>query len=285
MTINRVWTEVTKNTTSNASTVGGFVTNPAFDARTGSRGAVDSKGNFILSSRKKLRRGYIMSADKGTNGKRYLLNFQYNPTSFAHSASLQADIPALGADSGGTDQGSNWTAFVANSGQAVDFSLLFDRTYETWSYDSKKVSSVQGVLGDIKLLYAMLGLYYTEDNFAEGGGGDVRAPDINTTLSPTGVLTAKPVWVSFGQHMQYYGIISSLNVTFTHFTQTMTPVRAAVNLSLSVLPRTAESPTVALTQTLTHILDVAAGSANIINGTKQRDRMQDRLTQNGVPAI
>jgi hypothetical protein len=269
-------------TSSTARTVGGFVTNPAFDARTGARGAVDSKGNFILSSRAKLRRGYIMSADKGNDGKRYLLNFQYNPTSFSHSASLQADIPVLGADDGGSGQGGNWTAFVANSGQSVDFSLLFDRTYETWSYDSKKSASVQGVLADIRLLYAMLGMYYDSTTFTEGGGGKVAVPGANTTLSPTGVLTAKPVWVSFGQHMQYYGIIGSLNVTFTHFTQTMTPVRAAVSLSLSVLPRQAESPTTSATQTLNNIFTSASNSALM---AQQRNNMDNRLTQNGVGVI
>jgi hypothetical protein len=215
-----------------------FVANPPFDSRTGARGAVDSEGNFIQSSRAKLKRGYMITAKPGNTGKRYLLNFQYNPTSFAHSASLMATIPSLGTTG---EEGENWMTF-AESGQSVDFALLFDRTYETWGYDANKFASAQGVLADVKTLYAMLGLYYSEDaagkSAGAGGGGAVEDPSLITTLAPTGVLTSVPVWVNFGPLMQYYGIVGSLNVTFTHFTQAMTPVRAAVNISLNVLPRT-----------------------------------------------
>lgn len=213
----------------------GVISNPPFDSRTGRRGGVDSTGKFIMMTRDMLKRGYMITDVAGQNSRRYALNFQYNPTSFAHSASLQADIPSLGTEDGGSGQGADWTAFVANSGQSVDFSLLFDRTYETWITDKNKPASLQGCLADVKVLYAMLGLYYSSS--AAGGGGTVQNPLSIGVLSPTGVLQATPVWIYFGPLMQYYGIIQSLNVTFTHFTQDMTPVRAAVNLSLAVLPR------------------------------------------------
>lgn len=246
------------------------LSNPPFDSRTGRRGGVDSTGKFIMMTRDMLKRGYMITDVEGQNGRRYALNFQYNPTSFAHSASLQADIPTLGTEDGGSGQGKDWSAFVANSGQSVDFSLLFDRTYETWVTDKSKPASLQGCLADIKVLYAMLGLYYSTS--AAGGGGTVQDPLTIGVLSPTGVLQATPVWIYFGPLMQYYGIIQSLNVTFTHFTQDMTPVRAAVNLSMAVLPRGGAS--------------TSAGPSTIDPGTQDKiaARQEQRLTQNGRKA-
>ncbi|WP_020142231.1 hypothetical protein [Terracoccus sp. 273MFTsu3.1] len=268
------WTYVTSKTSSGAKSTAttGFISNPPFDSRTGSRGAVDSTGKFIQSSREKLKRGYIITDKPSSLGKRYLLNFQYNPTSFSHSASLQTDMSALGVDTNGKDV--DWASFMASTGQSVDFSLLFDRTYETWIYNKDKPASAQGVLADIKTLYAMLGLYYTSD--ASGGGGATGDPLSIATLSPTGVLQATPVWVSFGPLMQFYGMIGGVNVTFTHFTQKMTPVRAAVNLSLTVLPRSEDSPTQKATKTINNVFNAASA---FDTADYARQRHNDQMLQ------
>lgn len=228
----------------NPTPIGGYyVTNPPFDRRIGTRGAVDKNGKFITTTRSAVRRGYMVTDKPGSNGKRYMVNFQYNPTSFSHAASVQAEIPYLHptGDDGGSGQGSGVMAFIADSGQSVDFSLLFDRTYETWESTGGGAANRMGCLADVKTLYAMLGMYYS--SVPEFGGGAVEDAIDNVNFSPTGVLTPVPLWIYFGQYVQFYGLIQSVNVNFTHFTQKMVPVRCAVNLNMTVLPRPTSADT------------------------------------------
>lgn len=219
-------------------TTGNYIQNPPFDSRLGQRGAVDSEGNFVVLPREQVQRGFIIQSQPQSDGKKYLVHFQFNPTSFTHSASLSAQIPTAGTpDQSG--QGTDWMSFIANTGQAVQFSLLFDRTYELWQSDGQSFAGTQGVLADIKTLYAMLGMY--------GAGTQANDPTAIASIDPSAlaqttplsVMTGgDPVWVNFGSTLlSYYGIIQNVNVTFTHFTQKMIPVRAAVDIGLSVIPQ------------------------------------------------
>ncbi|WP_371590925.1 hypothetical protein [Streptomyces sp. NBC_00470] len=56
----------------------------------------------------------------------------------------------------------------------------------------------------------------------------------------TGIMGMTPVKVIFGQpderYLTYYGYINDLSVSYTHWTQNMTPVRAAVSISMQMLP-------------------------------------------------
>lgn len=222
-----------------SDTTGNYIQNPPFDARLGQRGAVDSDGNFVVLPREMVQRGFIIQDIPQSDGKKYLVHFQFNPTSFTHSASLSAQIPTAGTpDQSG--QGTDWMSFIANTGQAVQFSLLFDRTYELWQSDGQSFAGTQGCLSDIKTLYAMLGMYGA--NTAANNSPDTIAsvdPAALAQTTPLSVMTGgDPVWVNFGSTLlSYYGIIQTLNVTFTHFTQKMIPVRAAVDIGLSVIPK------------------------------------------------
>lgn len=219
-----------------ASSTVHYIQNPPFDGRLGQRGAVDATGKFVRLPREQVLRGFMMTDMARVDGAKYLLHFQFNPTSFSHSAALSANIPTQSMpDQGG--EGSNWMSFIANTGQSVAFNLLFDRTYETWDSTATTFAGEQGVLADVKTLYAMLGMYGTSDETDPNLQKSVDPAHVDQ-LTPKSVLSGgNPVWVNFGPLMSYYGIIQSIDVTFTHFTQKMTPVRATVGLSMALIPR------------------------------------------------
>lgn len=70
--------------------------------------------------------------------------------------------------------------------------------------------------------------------------------DANTAPSTGygyGYMTIKEIVAVIGEQrgsssgvLRYYGYINSLNITYTHFTQRMVPVRASVSLSIALLP-------------------------------------------------
>ncbi len=244
-------------------TANGYIQNPPFDSRLGKRGAVDSLGNFTTLGREYVQRGSIVTdtSQPGVGGNsNYCLNFQFNPTSFTHSTSLNQSIPVQMTPSY-PGEPTDWMQFAANMGSGVSFNLLFDRTFETWvnpDYPDRLAS--EGVLVDVKTLYAMLGMYHNftyaaPDTSTDAGTlaaslGQQSSTDTSTSqvggtdpaqvqqLSPTSPMWGIPVWAIFGTMMSYYGIIQSVDVTFTHFNQRMTPVRATVGLSMQVLPKT-----------------------------------------------
>ncbi|MEV6309994.1 hypothetical protein AB0M10_15515 [Streptomyces sp. NPDC051840] len=191
-----------------------------------------------------LMRGYMVTAfPKGGSSKSnkfYSLNFLYNPSAVSvnHStdAANQVMPPYTRSD---LDEG---VPLVA-AGGTLTFQLLFDRTYEM--SDPTKFSTIEGtygVMADIHVLYNLVGINTAQD--AQATGTD-EAP---TSGSVVGIMQMSPVWIRFGQarksfsdqlpnmsRMKYFGYVSSIGITYAHFSQRMMPTRCAVDLSVTLM--------------------------------------------------
>ncbi|MFF8283346.1 hypothetical protein ACF06W_11555 [Streptomyces albus] len=189
-----------------------------------------------------LMRGYMVTAfPKGGKKKNrfYMLNFLYNPSTVSvnHSADAANQVmpPYVRSD---LDEG---TPLVA-AGGTLNFALLFDRTYEM--SDPGKFNTVEGtygVMADIHVLYNLVGIntaqeaQSTDDDQASSG-------------KVVGIMQMSPVWCRFGQarhsfsdklpsmsRMEYFGYVNNIGITYTHFSQRMTPVRCAVDISMTLM--------------------------------------------------
>jgi len=217
-----------------------IVQNPEFDRRIMPSGAVDKNGHFITPSKTSLYRGRIETAGQ-FNGRTYRLQFLFNPTSYQHTGSVDATSNLQAALQNPDFVGQS--AGFMQVQQNVNFSLLFDRTYETWDHDPNSDLRKWGVLSDIKAMYMLFGMYEDLQTDASSSTGFVVNSGIldgadADQITPTGPMQYRPVWAVFGPRTKYYGVITSFDVTYTHFTQMMIPNRCAVNFSMQLIPNT-----------------------------------------------
>jgi hypothetical protein len=189
-----------------------------------------------------LKRGYMVTAfPKGKSGKFYMLNFLYNPSTVQVSHGIDAanqvmpDYTRSDLDDG--------VPLVA-AGGTLNFSLLFDRSYEM-SDPSKfdTVAGTYGVMADIHVLYNLVGI-----NTPVKPSPTADTETSTDVKNAIGVMQMHPVWCRFGQartsmrdklpslsRMEYLGYVASLDITYTHFTQRMTPVRCAVSITMQLM--------------------------------------------------
>jgi hypothetical protein len=144
--------------------------------------------------------------------------------------------------------------------QTVEFALLFDRTYEMWSLQGNPAPAgtnpatalqILGVDVDIRALRQFTGMT------ASGGGTNPTATITSgangatlNSLAPgqpgnlsQGIMQPIRSFVYFGapgSGISFYGYISEWDVTYTHFNAVMIPIRAAVNISFTLLPPTGQ---------------------------------------------
>lgn len=216
-----------------------IIRNPAFDKRRYPFGAVDSKGNFKASGGSNMYRGRLeTSATKGFGPRStiYQLYFMYNPTALTHGSSVDpAYNPATLFNEGSGNFGADPSPFM-QLGSTISFQLLFDRTYETWHQNGSYLAN-WGVMADVKVLYAMLGMYELQyDQQGKFLGADAD-PNVLQNITPSSVHVFTPMWAIFGPKLKYYGALSNFNLTYTHFTQNMVPNRATVEVSFNLLPK------------------------------------------------
>jgi hypothetical protein len=192
-----------------------------------------------------LARGYMVTAfPKGKSGRFYMLNFLYNPSTVQVSHGIDAANQVMPAYTR-SDQDSG-TPLVA-AGGTLQFSLLFDRSYEM--SDPKQFSTIEGtygVMADIHVLYNLVGINAQQVVWNQGAEGTSESSvDANAVI---GIMQMNPVWCRFGQartamrdklpglsRMEYFGYVSSINITYTHFSRRMTPVRCAVSISMQLM--------------------------------------------------
>lgn len=190
--------------------------------------------------------GSIFSAfpKNGPNGTLYTLNFMYNPSTVQVSHSLDASNALMPSY---TRSDYDTGTPLVGSGGALSFSLLFDRTYET--SDSSYGGSIQGELGvgaDIQVLYNLVGVNTPQVTWWNAGEEEKKYE--NGASSVLGTMQMNPVWVRFSQtnasfskavpymtRLVYFGYISAIGISYTHFTQRMVPVRCAVSLSMQLM--------------------------------------------------
>lgn len=208
----------------NVSTV--WVQNAPFNANLyNSMTWLPSGSNFL--------RGCIESYPGTTNdargGKRFRVNFLYNPTTISVSHSIDATVLP---DKSQADEADKWKPLMSNQviGTAagnLTFSLLFDRTYETWGEKGKSPAGTNGVYEDVRALYRLTSMVPDRDQV----GVELLADYMHAQL----------VTVYFGGilspgSLAYYGVITDMEIDYTHWTYQMVPSRCVASLGMQLFP-------------------------------------------------
>lgn len=223
-------------------------TQPAFDSRITTLVFPLSGGQYG-----QLQRGFMAwdmsQGNIGPYGSAAQVNFLYNPSSVTADYSI---TDASVAASIMFPSAFNAVDLRVPLNQTVEWSLLFDRTYELWgSYNAQAIPNGTvganpnntnpgnvGVLADIMAMQQFTGMFMA---FSTGNTG-------STTPAPTaltgwqGIMQLIPSWVYFGgsnsasNSLWYYGYVSEWDVTVTHWTQYMIPMRCVINITFTMLP-------------------------------------------------
>lgn len=197
-----------------------------------------------------LTRGY-MKWDSGNNIAQYgkyqaLVHFLFNPTtvgvSYSCATSDQMTANIYAAPGGSTN-------VVAPIQQTINFSLLFDRTFEVWGqYNTNGLPNAlspaalttgrlnsaaqQGVNVDIRAMKQITG--QLSGLGASGGNKNT----VNPVLQQ-GAMFPCYTWVYFGDQASdffFYGYITDFSVQVSHWSQYMVPMRCEISVDFSILP-------------------------------------------------
>ncbi|MFI6495896.1 hypothetical protein [Nonomuraea typhae] len=216
-----------KNTNVNLPGAGNW--NLPFDTRLttyGDIGTVDSRGRGNVDRTVRVQRGFVRTDPQGldANGKkpelRYLY-FLYNPATISTGYGTQWDAPttalAMRNDAGEATP-------LTQLQQTIDFSLLFDRTYEVMD------GSPEGAWRDVRAALAMTGVM-----------SNVDASAVYTTGSDfeTGPMMPTPMYFHFGNQtggLTFHAYLTSMSIEYTHFSKNMIPMRVGMRISANMLP-------------------------------------------------
>lgn len=175
------------------------------------------------------------------------MNFLFNPSTVTATYSLIPDTSVQAAMMFPTAYDN--TDLRVPLSQTVEWSLLFDRTFELWgNYNSGTQSgvspgaadnnnpSVVGVMVDINAMQQFTGMYA---NFYSG----VSAVQQSSGSSQGGLYNQQGImmpvysYVWFGSAaLFFYGYVSEWDVTITHWTQYMVPMRCVINITFTMMP-------------------------------------------------
>lgn len=184
---------------------------------------------------------------KGAKGHiQYRVNFLYNPSTITESRSLDLNNGVLPAYARNPDDpGSYATSLNAT----VSFSLLFDRTFELWDGAYRQTQpGIYGVRSDVEAFYNLLGINIPQvqtNTATQAAPPAINPAKITNTVQ--GPMTFAPTNLYFGANskgaLSYFGYVSDMNVTYSHFIANMTPSRCAVDVTFTVLSQIAGSTT------------------------------------------
>jgi len=170
--------------------------------------------------------------------------FLYNPSTITATYSMTPDTSVQAGLLFPTAYDS--TELRVPLSQTVEWSLLFDRTYELWKqYDDTgkplqdigtygNNPAVVGVKADIDQLQQFTGMnvgYFTDSQ----GNQEATSPSLS---KQQGIMQPAFSYVFFGDsnNLWYYGYISEWDVTVTHWTQYMVPMRCVINIDFTLMP-------------------------------------------------
>ena len=121
------------------------------------------------------------------------------------------------------------------------------------------VMMLQQLTGQFNQVYQNNNPYYTIQNTVTGATGksgqsytNPGANDLGLGISQ-GVMQLTFLYVYFsypGYGLEYYGYIDSWDVQFTHFTQSMIPMRCVCDISFTLLPPPTAAPPAANSATV-----------------------------------
>lgn len=206
-----------------------------------------------------LRRGYVKqdrSSFNGPNAPVYACAFLYNPSEIDVTHGIDPSAQSLTLPQYQRNPDDTSTYLIGLQG-SVNFNLLFDRTYEINSGVPQTVGASPpypdnipqpsgglvredpraiGVLADVQALYRVCGIQgqRVTQNWTDANGN-------TQTSTLLGMMMQVPAWLHFGGQgnagsLSYYGYISGLEISYTHFSMSMIPMRCAVGVAFTLLP-------------------------------------------------
>lgn len=177
------------------------------------------------------------------------LNFLFNPSTVTASYSLVPDTSVQAAMMFPTAY--DKTDLRVPLSQTVEWSLLFDRTFELWGHYNQGTSagttastadnnnpSVVGVMVDINAMQQFTGMYANFYSGTSASTGNAASDAISGSLyNQQGIMQPVYSYVWFGSSaLFYYGYVSEWDVTITHWTQYMVPMRCVINITFTMMP-------------------------------------------------
>lgn len=177
------------------------------------------------------------------------VSFLFNPSTVQASYSL-SDSTAQAAMIFGVTAGGASSAPYVGLQQSMNFTLMFDRTYEVNSgatsgagFDAK----VNGVEADVRAMKQFTGMFAAATS--QSGAYTSALPSGQKPVQATGtgygpqqgIMLMMPSYCFFGSGQiggtsQYYGYVGSWNVQYTHFNTFMVPMRCVVDIEYTLLP-------------------------------------------------
>lgn len=179
------------------------------------------------------------------------VTFLYNPSTV--QAQLSLSDASVGSSLLFPNSGDSADLRVPLS-QTVQWSIMYDRTYELWGqYDSKGAPKQQvgsdnnnpavvGVLADILQMQQFTGMTVgyqsTQASNASTSAKPTSAQSFASFTNYTNVLQLIPSYVTFGNkyNLQFYGYVTEWDFQVTHWTQFMVPMRCVININWTMLP-------------------------------------------------
>lgn len=212
--------------------------------------------------KKQVKRGYLIQKNSlpgyrsGRDG-RYAFNYLYNPSTIEAMYTVQTSGAALSYLY--PNAGDNGDLAVPIN-QSVSWTVMYDRTYElnSGSYDSEgklvsgstAVPAPGGITADPRVYGVwsdVIQMQYFTGMMLQGGSAANAAGILENVSSGSksfsfkanqGFMMMVPCWAFFGSqtNINYFGYISEWDVTYTHFTQFMVPMRCVMDITFNMLP-------------------------------------------------
>lgn len=186
-----------------------------------------------------LYRGLMVSRPAtGGTATQFRVNFLYNPSTINESRSLDLNNDVLPTYARNPDDPGK---YATGMNTFIGFSLLFDRTYELWDIGYYGTDAgTYGVMVDVNAFYNMLNINQQVTITPQQQiGGSVPFTATSYGQIVQGAMSAVPVDLYFGYKspgaLKYFGFVTQMDVTYTHFTQKMVPQRCAINVGFQVM--------------------------------------------------
>lgn len=191
--------------------------NPPFDPRMRSIGSP-------LNLTQRIKRGWIQDEKNGNR-----VNFLLNPSELDLSHNIDPSNVRQDSQAPPDDVTDPW---YTGTGSSTGVKLLYDRTYELFSAGAGGklgFANTYGVWADVAAWYTYLGML---DKMPTNWQNSM-------IVKPAQLRTS---YLYVGSKLVYYGWVTGLNVTYSHFTQTMVPQRCSVDVGFQILPHTGANP-------------------------------------------
>jgi hypothetical protein len=215
----------------------------------------------MTTNKHHMRRGYMIQQNSlpgysGNRGGKFVFNFLYNPSTIEASYSVQTSGAALSYMFPNAGDAGDLAVPI---NQSVSWTVMFDRTYElnmgSYAPDGTLIRGsratptphgltadpmVYGVFADVLQLQFFTGMML-QGGHAKGSDflqGSTNKGQTFNFKADQGFMMMVPSWVFFGSqaNLNYFGYISAWDVTYTHFTQHMIPMRCVIDITFQMLP-------------------------------------------------